>query len=166
VKIKLFIILISLLSIGIIAFAQDEAERELSDNPSGMPEGCTNQGIAFLNGQLILGSQTEPLSQQLYFVHNNSDYTQLVLSHPTNTSAGAEWTSRLDEGQWSAIVISGVSFNLTCFGRKPGAIGYVDCQSVLEVCSYPKAHTNIAGNYWIGENKSLFDILSSLKTRG
>lgn len=155
---------ITLSSLYTLAFAQGEGMAELVNR---MPEGCGNQGISFLNGQIILGNQDDPLSQQVYFIHNSSDYTQLLLAHPTTSPMSAGWTSRLDEGQWSVLTLSGAPFNLTCFGRKPGAIGYVSCESVLTVCSYPSAKSDSsAGNYWLSENKAFSDTLNTLNNRG
>ena len=163
-KTKFLFILIVLLT-STLALAQDEGANELV---SSLPQGCGKEGITFLqNGQLILGNQNNPSNQQIYLIRNRSDYTQIVLAHPTTTEMNAGWTSRLDEGQWSAITVTGLPFNLTCFGRKPGAIGYVDCQSVLMVCSYPNVTTEgTGGNYWVSENKGLIDTLSTLKMRG
>ncbi len=136
----------------------------VSTNNSNIPTGCSNAGFSFQNGQLILASQNSSSNPQLYLFHNNSDYEQLLLSHPTNTAMSAGWDSRLDQGQWSALAINQPGFVINCFGRKPGAIGYVDCKSVLEVCAYPEANVG-SGNYWVAENKSLFDTLSSLRTQ-
>lgn len=134
----------------------------LGGSSGSMPEECGNEGFTFQNGQLILGTQNSPLNPQLYMFHNNSDYEQLLISHPTNTAMSTE--SRLDQGQWSAFAVNQPNFVINCFGRKPGAIGYVDCKSVLQVCSYPKASMG-GGNHWVAENKSLFDTISSLPTK-
>lgn len=126
---------------------------------SAAPEGCVSEGFLFQNGQLILG--TSRLSPQVYMVKNNSDYEQLLISHPTNTAMSEHWESRLDQGQWSALAMNQPNFVINCFGRKPGVAGYVDCKGVLSVCSYPKA-TMGGGSHWASENQSLTDTISSL----
>jgi|GEM_PF-6059396 len=168
-KTKLIVILFSLLIILSVALAQTEqttptetSTDELTQSQN-IPEGCSSEGFTFQNGQLILGLGNGLFNQQVYFVHNNSDYEQLLLSHPTNTAMSAGWESRLDQGQWSALAMNQSNFVINCFGRKPGAIGYVDCKAVLEVCSYSKAKMGGGGSYWMSENKSLSDTISSLR---
>lgn len=100
----------------------------------------------------------------LYLIRNISEFQQLLLSHPTNTAMSAGWESRLDRGQWSAITISRPNFVVNCFGRRPGAIGYVDCGSVLQVCAYSNLRAG-EGGYWASENKSLSETIGTLKSR-
>lgn len=134
--------------------------------PRTVPEECTNEGFVFQNGQLLLNSQNSPVNSQLYMIRNNSDYEQLSITHPSNTPiAGAgQSQSRLDQGQWSALSINQPNFVINCFGRKPGVAAYVDCKSVLQVCSYPKVNMS-GGDHWIAENKPLLDTISSLQNK-
>lgn len=152
-------ILFFLLCFSLPIFAQND----LSGSLDTLLQNCGNQGISFANGELILGSPDDGLAQRVYIIHNSSDYTQLLLSHPSYSNMPASWTSRLDEGQWSAVIPSGTAFNLTCFGRKPGAIGYVNCQAVLQVCSYSGSNISSAGNTWLVENQPLINVISSIK---
>lgn len=176
-KTKITIVFFSLLLAQSIVFAQTEqttaptqttppiqtaAAEALAEPSRNVPAEFSSDGFTFQNGQLILGTQNSSLNPPLYIFHNHSDYQQLLLSHPTNTAMSAGWESRLDQGQWSALAMNQPNFVINCFGRKPGAIGYVDCKSVLEVYSYPKANVG-GGNYWVSENKSLSGTISSLK---
>jgi hypothetical protein len=145
---------------------QAQTDDNLSGSIDTLLQNCGNQGISFANGELILGSPDDGLAQRIYIIHNGSDYTQLLLSHPSYSNMPATWTSRLDEGQWSAVIPNGTTFNLTCFGRKPGAIGYVNCQAVLQVCSYSGSNISSAGNTWVAENQSLINVMSSIKNQG
>jgi hypothetical protein len=94
-KTKTIVILFSLLIISSVALAQTEqttptetSTDELTQSQN-IPEGCSSEGFTFQNGQLILGLGNGLFNQQVYFVHNNSDYEQLLLSHPTNTAMSA-----------------------------------------------------------------------------
>lgn len=146
-----------------MAWAQTESEITtkdgLTDATTTIPSGCSNEGIRFQGGQLILDSQ----NPSVYLFHNHSDYQQLLLSHPTNTAMSAGWLSRLAQGQWSALVMAQTHFVINCFGRKPGVATYVDCQSVIDVCTYHPVSSYANGSYWLSENKSLFDTINVLK---
>jgi hypothetical protein len=174
----------AMMAMSISAFSQDEggggqrpignadtnrtALNTLMAGPSAeMPEGCTAGSFDFQgNGQLILGSQQEQMTPQLYLIHNKSDF-QLLLNHPSASSAGIGWASALNAGQWSAIVMNIPNFAITCFGRGAALAGYMECKSVIELCSYKK--TNLSGSessYWAAENKSLADVLDAIQGRG
>lgn len=141
---------------------------DLKPVPAPIPEGCGQEGIAFKDGQLILGTgNIGSLNEPVYLIQNNSDYPQISLTRSSNHPMSAAWVSRLDMGQWSAITLSHRNFVLNCMGRKPGAIGFVDCSSVLAVCSFPHANISSGGGHlWIGENRALLDILTRLRELG
>lgn len=170
---KIYFLLLSLLAIPTISKAEHpiaatKSSPGLEELAHSVPEECGAVGVTFQNGQLILGERSANLSDQpIYLIQNNSDYQQITLSHPSFTGLGAGWISRLDQGQWSALSLNKTNFVINCFGRKPGAIGYVDCQSVLTVCAYPKASiANGGGNFWLSENHALLDVINTLNNRG
>lgn len=168
-KNKLYYASVLLLLLEIPAFAgtmgMDSPTQNTASTSSSqlVRQGCSREGFTFQNGQLILGTQNG-FSSGLFLIHNNSDFQQLLLSHPTNTAMSAGWESRLDRGQWSAINITRPNFVINCFGRRPGAIGYVDCASVLEICSYGNPNAG-GGGYWPSENKSLSETMGTLRSR-
>jgi hypothetical protein len=168
--IKLFLCLLglSLVPIHTAALTNITLSPPLEPVPGPVPENCGQEGFSFVNGQLILNPQGADLSSQpMYLIQNRSDFPQISLTRKTINSLAAAWTTRIDAGQWSALALTHPQFVVNCFGRKPGAIGYVDCASVLLVCSYPHAQSsNGAGSHWIAENSSLLDVLTSVKQHG
>ena len=170
---KSLIYLICLLLTPLISFADEPISHtnispDLQPLSAPMPENCGQDGVIFQNGQLILGITGNLMAEQpIYLIRNNSDYPQLSLNRATEHPLSASWISRLDEGKWSAITLSHPGLVINCLGRKPGAIGFVDCASVLLVCSYPRGKISSGGgSYWLAENRPLFDVLAILQNHG
>lgn len=169
-RMKRFLCLAGLLLLPIttIALTVTSLSPVLEPVPGPVPENCGQEGVAFVNGQLILSSRgTDLASVPMYLIQNRSDFPQISLTRKTLSGISTAWTARIDAGQWSALALTHPQFVVNCFGRKPGAIGYVDCASVLLVCSYPHAKSSSGvGSHWIAENSSLLNVLTSVEQHG
>ncbi|MCP0914784.1 MULTISPECIES: hypothetical protein [Legionella] len=104
----------------------------------------------------------------LIMIHNLSD-TELWITHPVDEpNASAGWSSRLQGGNWSALVLNNKSFELFCVETKPGHEQQVPCAGVLGVCewvgmSIAKEDT---GTFWAGENMKLSALTAYIGRRG
>lgn len=106
---------------------------------------------------------------RVLMIRNRSDI-DLWINHPvSDPGASAGWITRLQPGNWSALVLNQKSFKLSCIESKPGHEQTVPCNSVLTVCEWsgaalPKADE--MGSYWASENKSLEGVAAEMEQRG
>lgn len=126
------------------------------------PSGCK----AFrVQEEPLLLSAPKPL---LVMIHNLSN-TELWITHPeSEPSASAGWSSRVQAGHWSALVLREKSFELSCIESKPGHEQKVPCAGVLAVCQWTDLTMPGEGNetYWAGEDMTLPDLKGHLEREG
>jgi len=118
-----------------------------------------------IQGESVMLSAKNPL---LVIIHNVSN-TDLWITHPVSEpSTNAGWSSHLQAGNWSALVLDKESFELSCIESKPGHEQQVPCNGVVSVCQWSKATMTqeAAGTYWAGENMTLAALMSHLGSRG
>ena len=136
--------------------------------------------ISYANAEEVLPARCTPLvvsgdlvvlpaaKSMVTMIHNLST-SDLWITHPvSDPSVSAGWSSHLQAGNWSALVLDGTEFELSCIESKPGHEQQVSCSTVLAVCqwsatSLPKKST---GTYWAGEDMSLSPLIAYIKRRG
>lgn len=133
--------------------------------------GCHQSGLSFTNQGLTLTGQTGQPSQRLYLMQNKTG-TPVIVNHPQKENAGAKagWETKIDSGQWSALLVNKPSFALSCISRYGETDNIVPCAIVLMVCQLPHVIVSqkdqVGGAYWVAENMTLNRVLFSLQQRG
>lgn len=137
---------------------------------SDFPKGCVTKNYEFNGKNLVL---TEDSSKQSLFLFNNISDTDFWLNHPVtkNPGASAGWASSLEPGNWSALNISGVleNFEITCATmNEDGKLNYLDCRNAIKTCRVkdPVFDSDSSGSYWVAEDKSLDELIKTIKSRG
>ena len=101
-------------------------------------------------------------------IHNLSN-SDLWITHPvSDPSTSAGWSSHLQAGNWSALLLDGNKFELSCIESKPGHEQQVSCSEVLAVCQWQATHVpeKSSGTYWAGEDMLLSPLIAYIKRRG
>lgn len=129
------------------------------------PPNCKPVAFHFEGKQVVLKGPVAP-TKQIVYLFNNSGTASYFLNQATGKegSASAGWTSKIDPGQWSAIVVARNNFKWACQDLVPGKTNEITCKSVLHVCQFQgKPNLLNSGDYWLSENKSLPDTIKALK---
>jgi hypothetical protein len=116
------------------------------------PKGC--RAMVVKDERVTLSAEKLP---QLVFLHNLSA-EDLWITHPvTDPSASAGWSSRLQAGNWSALVLGNSSFELSCVESKPGHEQQIPCAGVLAICQWKsiKISAEKKDTYWAAEDMAL-----------
>jgi hypothetical protein len=129
---------------------------------STLPKGCYE--VAIKGESVIL----KPKNAKLFAIHNLSVST-LWMTHPVSDPGGSGgWTSQLQTGNWSAIVIDRSPFKLNCVESMPGHEQQISCQGTIAVCEWTKVKipVNLPGSFWASEDLSLSALKENLHSRG
>ncbi|HEV2614529.1 MAG TPA: hypothetical protein VGV92_07450 [Gammaproteobacteria bacterium] len=126
-----------------------------------VPQSCTNKGFTVDNKQFIFNSDENPVPR-IYILHNISQGI-VMLSHVKSVIGAGAQQSKLDQDKWAIVSVNDNNFSLGCMLYKPPNIGYVDCPSVVSVCSIPSPSL---GSFWIAENDTLANVLNKARGRG
>lgn len=130
---------------------------------STLPKGC--QAIPVQGESVTLKAK----KNKLVFIHNISNL-DLWITHPvTDPGASAGWTSRLQAGKWSALVVDKPTFILNCIESRPGHEQQVPCEGVIAVCKWKgvKIPASAQGNtFWVAEDLSLDGLTAAVGGRG
>jgi hypothetical protein len=93
----------------------------------------------------------------------------LWLTHPVkDPGASAGWTSQIQGGKWSAMVLTEKKFILHCTESRPGHEQQIACEGAITACIWKKAKipNEEKGTFWATEDKSLSDLKAALLARG
>ncbi|MBA2650454.1 MAG: hypothetical protein H0U75_12835 [Legionella sp.] len=127
-----------------------------------LPTGC--EPLEIKGESLILN----PKKTDLIFIHNMTKM-DIWITHPVrNPSASAGWSSRLQSDNWSALVVSKKSFELTCIESKPGHEQQIPCEGAIAACrwNHVRKSAKSKGTFWGAENKSLSALKAAVGARG
>lgn len=110
-----------------------------------------------------------PAAKSMVTMVHNLSSSDLWITHPVsepNTSAG--WSSHLQAGNWSALVVNDEAFELSCIESRPGHEQQVPCSTVLAVCQWSAASLPQRGvdSMWAGEDMLLSPLTAYMKRRG
>ena len=113
----------------------------------------------------LLFQSKKPL---LILVYNHSRLN-LWLTHPaadSNVSAG--WTSQLESGHWSALVLGKGAFELNCIESRPGHEQQISCVNLVHACEWTAAilPQSSLGSFWAVENTDLANLMAQLGDKG
>ena len=101
-------------------------------------------------------------------IHNLSS-TDLWVTHPvSDPNASTSWSSHLQAGNWSALVLSDEKFELSCIESRPGHEQQVSCATVLAVCLWPAKTLpqKTSNTSWAAEDMPLSPLIAYIKRRG
>lgn len=132
---------------------------------STLPPGC--QAVA-VQGEIVT---LEAEKSSLIFIHNLTS-TDLWITHPVqNPGASAGWTTRLQDGNWSALALSKGPFILECIESRPGHEQQIPCEGAIAVCKWKGKGVKIPASaqgvtLWAAENMSLDALTAAVGARG
>lgn len=129
---------------------------------STLPKGC--HPVAVQGESVTLKTK----QNKMFFIHNLTK-TDLWITHPVvDPGASAGWSSRLQVGNWSALVINQGTFVINCIESKPGHEQQIPCEGAIAVCQWEKIKfpSNSDGAYWAGEDMSISALNAALGSRG
>ncbi|KGP62993.1 hypothetical protein EP47_02780 [Legionella norrlandica] len=129
---------------------------------STFPKGCLAVPV---QGESVT---LKAKKSKLVFIHNITN-VDLWITHPvTNPGASAGWTSRLQAGNWSALVVDKTAFALNCIESRPGHEQQIPCEGAIAVCKWKgvKIPTSDQGTFWAGEDLSLAGLTAAIGGRG
>ncbi len=116
--------------------------------------------------ETLMLSASKPL---LIIIHNLSK-ADIWVTHPVSEpGASAGWSTRLQAGNWSALVLDKEAFELSCIESKPGHEQQVPCKGLISACSWSTVTMpaqQATGTYWAGEDMTLSALISYLGGRG
>lgn len=120
---------------------------------------------------LMVQEETVMLSAEkpLVVIIHNLSKADLWITHPVSEpNASAGWSSRLQAGNWSALVLDKEAFELSCIESQPGHEQQVPCRGLISACSWATVTmpSQGKGTYWAGEDMSLSALLNYLGGRG
>lgn len=110
----------------------------------------------------------EAKQPRVVLIHNLSA-SDLWITHPVvDPGASAGWSSHLEAGNWSALVVDKKSFELNCIESKPGHEQQVPCAGMVAICEWlaVKIPADVKGSFWAGENMSLSSLTAQLGGHG
>ena len=126
------------------------------------PEGC----VPFVvENDLVTLSTEKPA---IVMMHNLSTMDVWITHTVQKTGAGAGWSSRVQAGNWSALVLRSKAFKLSCIESRPGHEQQIPCSGVLAVCKWPNVSIpeKMSGTFWAGEDMSLSPLKAYIERRG
>lgn len=127
---------------------------------------CPPATVKFEANNIILPGPVQARSAVIYFFRNNTEES-LWLDHPVaHPSASAGWSSYIQPGNWSALILNRKNFAISCAVINPGKVDYLECKNAVSVCSpkeinLPKRKTT----YWLIENKPWDELVAAVKKR-
>ncbi len=128
------------------------------------PKGCIPWPI---HDAMPLITSTKPI---ILMLHNLSDADLWVTRPSSDQGAQAGFSSLVQVGKWSALVINqdNASLPLKCIESKPGHEQQIPCSDVLAICQWPKTKFPEAssGIFWAGENMNLAPLQAYLARQG
>lgn len=128
-----------------------------------MPASC--HSLLIKEDAITLTTAKKPL---LFMIYNTSK-KDLWLAHPSNKAgANAGWTSRLQPGNGSALLLNRPKFALTCIESQPGHEQQIPCAEAVTVCQWTFSKSSKAeiSTYWAGENMEMPALVHHLQQRG
>ncbi|MDI9819098.1 MULTISPECIES: endopeptidase IV [unclassified Legionella] len=145
------ILLLSLLSMGICAFAAKEP-KEVEDSRN--PLGCRDIGYKFELKILRLFPEESGARQSMYFLFNTlNQKVNLYQMRDGESSRSMFLNHAINPRQWAVFATSEkqVKFICTVPDGKQSYGKIVDCSDSLRVCEYTNVRfgLNNRGNYWI-----------------
>lgn len=146
-----YFLLILMLMYGVNLYAQEI-----------FPEGC----VPFVVENDVITLTTE--KPAIVMMHNLSAMDIWITHTTQKAGAGAGWSSRVQAGNWSALVLRSPSFNLSCIESRPGHEQQIPCTEVLAVCKWPNVSIpeKMSGTFWAGEDMPLSPLKAYIERRG
>lgn len=123
-----------------------------------------------VQGKVTLNATVFPASP-LYIIHNISDEPLWLVHENTTGTAQAGWSSQIDPGRWTVLLMQQHNFTLSCHLVEPAnpANVVVPCEKHIQITIHddykvPEEAKN--QSYWVVENVASDDVESDMKARG
>ncbi len=133
----------------------------LLEAEDALPSFSSCKPIRVMKDPVLLSSD----KPALILIHNIST-NDLWITHTGSTKGvSAGWSSQIQAGNWSALVLQNKSFALSCIESIPGHEQQVPCLGLITLCRWAKAtklEEQNTGTYWAGENKPLSALMQSV----
>lgn len=102
------------------------------------------------------------------FLFTNTGKLTIWLTASSSKGASAGWSTKLDAGQWSALLLSNKKLAFQCVESQPGHEQTISCKDLIQVCHWVKTAvpSKLNGSFWLSENKALKNVVSEVKQRG
>lgn len=130
------------------------------------PRGCEVTGFGYNQNYLILN---ETGKQSYYLIQNHSN-TQIEMEHQTSDDAfmSPPLHATFEPMTWGAFASDVKNLNFKCYKHIGEETVIVDCQTVLDVCQYPRVRFALSnmGNYWVAFNKSQNAVIQESVAKG
>lgn len=127
-----------------------------------VPESCNPLAV---QGETLMLSVDKP---QVMLIHNSSNL-DLWVTHPvSDPGASAGFSSRIQAGKWSALVVDQKAFELSCIESKPGHEQQIPCTGTINVCQWSEVTlpNQSSGIFWAAENMELPALITHLGSNG
>ncbi|MDR3491029.1 MAG: hypothetical protein P4M12_03160 [Gammaproteobacteria bacterium] len=132
------------------------------------PFDCSPVKVKTQDKSVLLNAAENKQDGAIVYFFKNTSAKSIWLDHPNKrASASAGWSSYLQPGNWSALLLDKKEFELTCAIIEPGKVNYVSCEKSLTICAPAPAVINSTrkGSYWLVEDKAWNDFLAAFKKR-
>ncbi|HBI21318.1 MAG TPA: hypothetical protein DDY37_01815 [Legionella sp.] len=108
-----------------------------------------------------------PATQSTVTMIHNLSSGDLWVTHSV-AEAGASWSSHLQAGNWSALVLPEKPFELSCIESIPGHEQQVSCAGVLAVCQWAAATLpkKPSDTPWAAEDMLLSPLIAYIRRQG
>lgn len=129
---------------------------------------CTPLTLQPENNTIVLPGVDQPRTTKLYFFKNISPKS-LWIDHPVaKPSASAGWSTYLQPGRWSVLLLNRKNFAINCSVILPGVVETKNCAKTLAICTPKNAayESKRKGSYWLTEDSSWDETFNVLKKRG
>ncbi|MDP1573934.1 MAG: hypothetical protein Q8L78_03245 [Coxiellaceae bacterium] len=131
------------------------------------PAQCKIPDVKFTQDHLLLFSKK--ITPRVYAITNIGKHPIWLNHEKKNPGAGmgAGFASQLYPNHWSALLVDGTDFLVSCQQQNAkGIMVAVTCQKVLRVCQFKNIHTAKLGEYWLVENVIQSQLMPRIKERG
>ncbi len=106
-----------------------------------------------------------PAQKSMVTMIHNLSSTDLWMAH---AETSASWSSHLQAGHWSALVLPEEPFEWRCIESVPGHEQQVSCADVLAVCQWPATTLpkKPSDTVWVGEDMLLSPLIAYMGRQG
>ncbi len=108
-----------------------------------------------------------PVAKSTVAMIHNLSSGDIWVTHSA-AEAGASWSSHLQAGNWSALILPGEPFELSCIESIPGHEQQVSCAGVLAVCQWSAATLpkKPSDTPWVAEDMLLPPLIAYIGRQG
>lgn len=128
---------------------------------------CSPAKVKVKQRLYILNYQNKSSVGKLFLINNKSDQV-ILLDHPQGKDphAGAGWSTNLQPGNWSALVVAKPNFAINCSILVGDKVTNLDCGKVIKICeANQKIMSKDNASYWMVEDKPWSEFIKDVKSK-